>query len=298
MAGEGEHEAAQRLELEGQHLLELLLRRADEPALPPFELHGDPPEHGGEHGQHLRGLRLVQAVFRQAGKVVDAVGDLPPGDGHDAHLRGPLGHRVQGQGVHPHVAAGARGCGGLGRSGGRGSGRRNRFGDRYRLGSCREIGNNRIGDNRIGNDRRRRGGRLDLGLGLHLWNRGGTQQRHQLLVHRRLDAPGDGLDQRRQLVHHPRQQGDHPRPGRVQNLLGRVAQLGQGADLHHPPRPFERVQLALDLHHRLGVGLQVGDAGGEPLQAVAGFLYEEGYEIGELRVHSRPGVRSWSNCRR
>jgi hypothetical protein len=41
----------------------------------------------------------------------------------------------------------------------------------------------------------------------------------------------------------------------------------------------------------------VGDEGGEPLQSVAGFLYEEGDEIGELRVQGRPGIRSWSNCR-
>jgi hypothetical protein len=84
----------------------------------------------------------------------------------------------------------------------------------------------------------------------------------------------------------------------VQHLLGGVAQLGQRADPHHAARALQRVELALGLHDPLRIGLQVREAAGEPLQAVAGFLDEEGNEIGELRVQGCPGIRSWSNCRR
>ncbi len=283
VAGERQHGAAQRLELQREHLLELLLGRADEPPLPALELHRDPPQHGREHGQDLRGLGLVEALLGQPGELVDALDDLAAGERHDPHLRGALGHGVERGGVDPDVAA--DGWAGLASSrGGLGlldiRSRRGRRGRRSRRG-----GNGGLGLRWSLHGRR-------LGRGPRLRRRYWLRRRYcarelaeQHLVPCRLLPARHGLHHAAQLVDHAHEQRDHARRRGVEDLLGGVAELGQRGDLEHPPRALQRVELALDLDPGVLVRLQQGNAGGEPLDPVAGFLDEQRDEIGELGIH-------------
>src|SRR6476659_7294195 len=64
-----------------------------------------------------------------------------------------------------------------------------------------------------------------------------------------------------------------------------MAELGDGAELQHPPGALDGVELALRLDQGLGVAGEAGQRPRQPLEAVARLLDEERNEVDELGVH-------------
>ncbi len=247
IAGERLERAAEGLELEGEHLLQLLVGRTDEPALAAFDLDRHPAEHGGEDGEHLGRLRVVEPLLGEPGEVVDPLDDGMAAERHDAHLGGALGDGVERGGIHADVGAhrGERRVrrrlrvrGGGGGLGGR---LRDRLRSRFRgFGgpAGEEVEESRVGD--------------------------------------RLRSLADRLDHRREGVDDPGQEAGEAGPAGRQHLLGGVAELGESAELEHAAGALDRVQLALGLDHRLGLVFEPRQRRRQALDPVFGLLDEEG----------------------
>jgi len=120
------------------------------------------------------------------------------------------------------------------------------------------------------------------------------QQGHQLARRRRIAAAAlHQVDHAAQAVVHPHQQRHEARRRQrsrarsVQDLLCRVAELGEGAQPHHAPRTLERVQLAAGLDRRLGIVGQARQAERQLVEALARLLDEQRHQVRELVFHGR-----------
>ena len=102
-------EAAQRLDLQREERLELLLGAAAQALLAALDLHREAAQGRGQHRQHLARLLLPDALLGELGQVVERLDVVPGAEREDAQAGGAVGHLVDRGAVEPELAAGRDG---------------------------------------------------------------------------------------------------------------------------------------------------------------------------------------------
>ncbi len=281
VARQAEEERAQGLQLQRQQRVELLLGALQQATLVALELCGGAPQRGGEHRQHLVGLRLEDAPLGELGELLDPLGEGETGEGADPQVDGAGREGIGHAGRDSVVVAD-----GIGRLAGlvaAAAGHRPLLARRRRRPGCRFgvfVHRRRaLPPTRLSSSppaarsirTRRRGGRC---------RRSGKGARHP-------------FEQSAQLVEKLRHLLAGPDADDVEQLLPAVAEVGHRAELEHAARALERVQLTARLDHRRHRALELRRQRQQPLDALARLTEEERHEVEQLvvqRVGSR--VRS------